>query len=94
MFLGVTVEISRPFDNENDLRLGSVTWPWDFKIRMIFMCKKFGEECIIMTLHIRERSLFTDGGGVGANPKMARTQNLSPLDNRALRFYRPSKAMH
>ncbi len=37
-----------------------------------------------MILAIRERSSFMGGGGGGANPKIARTQNLPP----------PSEAMH
>ena len=42
---------------------------------------------------VRERSLFTAGGG-GGNPKIARTEILPPLDNRELRFCPPSKPAH
>ncbi len=39
---------------------------------------------------LRERSLFTGGAGVGANPKIAHTQKaLPPLNLRALKFIPP-----
>ncbi len=44
---------------------------------------------VVNYISFRERSLFMGGGGVGAKPKNARTQNLPPIDYRALRFFPP-----
>ncbi len=38
--------------------------------------------------------IIYEWGGGGANPKIARTQNVPPLDNRALKICPPSKAVH